>query len=219
MTQHNSNLSLNQQGKDVALLQSRLITIGYTVVPSEIHNELFGENTQQAVLHFQRAEGMLATGRIDALMAQVRLTFSTAGCRPGLARLGANPWGHRRLGWCLQVPDRQPGEFRSRDGAVRALSHTHQPGRERRCVRLSADQMPSARLSVHPDRSGIHPTAPAERGLGLSGHPLRRGSVRWFYGGIGAEEDVTSPRDTGCEGVCFDDGVLFEANRKMKENK
>ena len=53
MTQHNHNLSLNQQGKDVALLQSRLITIGYVIALAEVLGEHFGESMQQALLHFR----------------------------------------------------------------------------------------------------------------------------------------------------------------------
>jgi peptidoglycan hydrolase-like protein with peptidoglycan-binding domain len=70
MTQHNNNLSLNQQGKDVAFLQSRLNTIGYEIASSEIHGERFGESTQQAILHFQQASGLPATGIVDDATAQ-----------------------------------------------------------------------------------------------------------------------------------------------------
>ncbi len=70
MTQHNNNLSLNQQGKDVALLQSRLLTIGYTIATPEILGETFGQSTYQAVLHFQQREGLHPTGEVDALTAQ-----------------------------------------------------------------------------------------------------------------------------------------------------
>jgi peptidoglycan hydrolase-like protein with peptidoglycan-binding domain len=70
MTQYNNNLSLHQQGKDVALLQSRLITLGHTIATSEILGELFGESTQQAVIQFQQAEGLPVTGRVDGPTAQ-----------------------------------------------------------------------------------------------------------------------------------------------------
>ena len=70
MTQHNNNLSLHQQGKDVALLQSRLITMGHTIATSEILGELFGESTQQAVIQFQQAEGFPVTGRVDGVTVQ-----------------------------------------------------------------------------------------------------------------------------------------------------
>ena len=70
MTQHNANLSLNQQGRDVAMLQSRLINIGYTIATSEILNETFGQSTYQAVQHFQQREGLRPTGVVDALTAQ-----------------------------------------------------------------------------------------------------------------------------------------------------
>lgn len=70
MTQHNSNLSLNQQGKDVALLQSRLLNIGYTIATPEILNEFFGQSTYQAVQQFQQREGLRPTGVVDAQTAQ-----------------------------------------------------------------------------------------------------------------------------------------------------
>lgn len=69
MTQHN-NLSLNQQSKDVAQLQGRLINIGYTIATSEILSELFGQSTYQAVLHFQQREGLRPTGVVDVATAQ-----------------------------------------------------------------------------------------------------------------------------------------------------
>ena len=70
MTQHNSNLSLNQQGSDVALLQSRLITIGYTIATPEILSEIFGQSTYQAVLQFQQREGLHPSGIVDPQTAQ-----------------------------------------------------------------------------------------------------------------------------------------------------
>ncbi len=45
MTQHNLNLSLNQQGRDVTFLQSRLINMGYTIATPEILGEVFGQST------------------------------------------------------------------------------------------------------------------------------------------------------------------------------
>lgn len=71
MTQHNDNLSLNHHGKDVATLQGRLLTLGYTIATSEIVNELFGESTWQAVQHFQRDAGLPVTGTVDASTARV----------------------------------------------------------------------------------------------------------------------------------------------------
>jgi hypothetical protein len=53
MTQHNHNLSLKQQGKDVALLQSQLATMEYAIVPSEILGERFAESTLWAETHFR----------------------------------------------------------------------------------------------------------------------------------------------------------------------
>ena len=70
MTSPNPDLSLNQKGKDVALLQSRLMTLGYTIVTSEILNEVFGQSTFQAVILFQRREGLPPTGGVDAATAQ-----------------------------------------------------------------------------------------------------------------------------------------------------
>ncbi len=70
MTQHNNNLSLHQQGKDVALLQSRLSNIGYTIDMTEILEEFFGESTLQAVRLFQQREGLHFTGVVDAVTAQ-----------------------------------------------------------------------------------------------------------------------------------------------------
>ena len=70
MTQHNNNLSLHQQGKDVALLHSRLTNIGYTIDTTEILEELFGESTFQAVRLFQEREGLRLTGVVDAITAQ-----------------------------------------------------------------------------------------------------------------------------------------------------
>lgn len=70
MAQGNPNLSLNQQGREVALLQSRLITLGYTIATPEILNEFFGQSTYQAVLHFQQREGLHPTGMVDAATAQ-----------------------------------------------------------------------------------------------------------------------------------------------------
>src|SRR6266700_3353306 len=70
MTQHNNNLSLHQQGKDVALLQSRLSNIGYTIDTTEILEEFFGESTLQAVRLFQQREGLHLTGVVDAVTAQ-----------------------------------------------------------------------------------------------------------------------------------------------------
>src|SRR6266487_52383 len=70
MTQHNNNLSLHQQGKDVALLQSRLSNIGYTIDTTEALGEIFGQSTYLAVLHFQQREGLSPTGVVDAITAQ-----------------------------------------------------------------------------------------------------------------------------------------------------
>ena len=70
MTQNNPNLSPIHQGKDVALLHSRLIGLGYTIATSEILNELFGQSTYQAVQQFQQREGLRPTGVVDALTAQ-----------------------------------------------------------------------------------------------------------------------------------------------------
>ncbi len=70
MTQQNPNLSLNQQGKDVVLLHSRLINIGYTIATSEILNEFFGESTYRAVVLFQQQEGLPPTGVVDTATAQ-----------------------------------------------------------------------------------------------------------------------------------------------------
>jgi peptidoglycan hydrolase-like protein with peptidoglycan-binding domain len=70
MTQNNPNLSLNQQSEDVALLQSRLMNIGYTIATSEILNKFFGQSTYQAVMHFQQREGLRTTGVVDATTAQ-----------------------------------------------------------------------------------------------------------------------------------------------------
>src|SRR6266702_1884777 len=70
MTQHNNNLSLHQQGKDVALLQSRLSNIGYTIDTTEALGEIFGQSTYLAVLHFQQREGLSPTGVVDAVTAQ-----------------------------------------------------------------------------------------------------------------------------------------------------
>ncbi len=70
MTQHNNNLSLNQQGKDIALLQSQFITMGYTITASEILNEHFGASTQQVVQHFQQRKGLPITGIVDAATTQ-----------------------------------------------------------------------------------------------------------------------------------------------------
>lgn len=70
MTQHNDNLSLNRSGKDVAFLQGRLLTLGYTIATSEIVSELFGESTWRAVQRFQRDAGLPTTGVVDASTAQ-----------------------------------------------------------------------------------------------------------------------------------------------------
>ncbi|GLV54300.1 hypothetical protein KDH_11480 [Dictyobacter sp. S3.2.2.5] len=78
MTQHNPNLSLNQQGNDVILLHSRLMDIGYTIATSEILNELFGESTYQAVVQFQQHEGLPPTGVVDAATAQALVNRFTS---------------------------------------------------------------------------------------------------------------------------------------------
>src|SRR5581483_7774340 len=70
MTQQNPNLSLNQQGKDIVLLHSRLINIGYTIATSEILNEFFGESTYRAVVQFQQQGGLPPTGVVDTATAQ-----------------------------------------------------------------------------------------------------------------------------------------------------
>jgi peptidoglycan hydrolase-like protein with peptidoglycan-binding domain len=70
MSPNNPNLSLNQQGKDVALLHSRLMTLGYTIATSEILNEVFGQSTFQAVVQFQQQQGLPPTGSVDAATAQ-----------------------------------------------------------------------------------------------------------------------------------------------------
>jgi Putative peptidoglycan binding domain len=79
MTQHNNNLSLHQQGKDVALLHSRLMTMGHTIATSEVLGELFGESTQQAVIQFQQAEGLPVTGSVDGATAQAIVSSFEAG--------------------------------------------------------------------------------------------------------------------------------------------
>ena len=45
MTQHNNKLSLNQQGKDLALLYNRLINMGYTIDTPEIIGEISRQST------------------------------------------------------------------------------------------------------------------------------------------------------------------------------
>lgn len=70
MTPHNPDLSMNQKGRDVALLHSRLMTLGYSIETSEILNEVFGQSTYQAVVSFQQEAGLPATGTVDAATAQ-----------------------------------------------------------------------------------------------------------------------------------------------------
>jgi peptidoglycan hydrolase-like protein with peptidoglycan-binding domain len=70
MTPQNPDLSLNQKGKDVALLHSRLMTLGYKIDTSEILNEVFGPSTYQAVISVQRDAGLPVTGVVGAATAQ-----------------------------------------------------------------------------------------------------------------------------------------------------
>jgi hypothetical protein len=79
MTQHNNNLSLHQQGKDVALLHRRLMTMGHTIATSETLGELFGESTQQAVIQFQQAWGLPVTGSVDGATSQAIMSRFESG--------------------------------------------------------------------------------------------------------------------------------------------
>jgi peptidoglycan hydrolase-like protein with peptidoglycan-binding domain len=70
MTQHNRDLSLNQQGQDVVLLHNHLIALGFTIATTELLNELFGPTTRQAVMRFQQMERLAPTGVVDAATAR-----------------------------------------------------------------------------------------------------------------------------------------------------
>jgi len=84
MTQHNRDPSRNQQGQEVVLLHTHLITLGFTISTTEILNELFGPTNQQAVIRFQQGERLSPTGVADAGQRFVALATKTTSCQLSL---------------------------------------------------------------------------------------------------------------------------------------
>src|SRR5262249_5078033 len=66
------NLSSGITGPDVALLQSELTQLGYTIPTTENNplRPLFGPVTLQSVQDFQRKRGLSVTGVVDAITAK-----------------------------------------------------------------------------------------------------------------------------------------------------
>ncbi len=61
-------MSNETRGADVKLLQSELVQLGLTIVPTELEKQQFGPSTYEAVLAFQRQHarsGLQATGIVD----------------------------------------------------------------------------------------------------------------------------------------------------------
>ena len=60
------NLSAQMQGEDVNLLLSELCQLGYRIADAELDKNLFGETTRQAVLEFQKEQGI----SVDAIVGE-----------------------------------------------------------------------------------------------------------------------------------------------------
>ena len=108
MTQHNPNLSLNQQGKDVSLLHSRLINMGYTIDTSEIIEELFGQSTYQAVLSFQHLEGLPTNGVVDEVTT--RAIVSRLESEKTMMMPGPQPIQHQAASPSSGTASQEPGK-------------------------------------------------------------------------------------------------------------
>jgi N-acetylmuramoyl-L-alanine amidase len=87
------------QGDDVAELQERLLSLGFT--PDRVDG-IFGPNTEQAVRRFQRGVGLAGDGRVgpETLRAFADLTRSVSGGSPHILRESelVRRSGHRLLG-------------------------------------------------------------------------------------------------------------------------
>ena len=75
----NRTLSVNMRGKDVALLQENLKQLGFSFVDKE---GFFGKSTKQAVLKFQKKQGLDMTGRVDERTATV-IAEAAKAVKPG----------------------------------------------------------------------------------------------------------------------------------------
>lgn len=64
------SLETGLHGVDVALLQSELRQLGYAITDDEAIQSSFGEGTRQAVLDFQKAHGLEASGIVDSVTAK-----------------------------------------------------------------------------------------------------------------------------------------------------
>jgi peptidoglycan hydrolase-like protein with peptidoglycan-binding domain len=59
------NLSANISGADVALLQTELGQLGYTIATVDVARKSYGPTTGQSVRDFQRKHGLPVTGVVD----------------------------------------------------------------------------------------------------------------------------------------------------------
>jgi len=75
-------LTTGLKGQDVALLQSELAALHFSIAPTEIGDTSFGTTTRQAVLDFQKAQGLPTTGIVDEATA-TRINATLAEARGG----------------------------------------------------------------------------------------------------------------------------------------
>lgn len=77
-------LSFRMHGDDVALLHRELQYLGFTVGPTELERQFFGETTLEVVKQFQSQRGLPATGEVDERTAEL--------INAGVARLRPKPF-------------------------------------------------------------------------------------------------------------------------------
>ena len=73
------NLTTGLKGQDVALLQSELAALHFSIASTEISDTSFGTATRQAVIDFQKAQGLPTTGIVDeATATRINATLAEA---------------------------------------------------------------------------------------------------------------------------------------------
>lgn len=58
-------LSTGMANSDVGRLHGHLVTVGYEIAQSEIHIQAFGPTTHDAVMDFQKRQGLGSSGVYD----------------------------------------------------------------------------------------------------------------------------------------------------------